>query len=160
MFVQSPEHVYTNDSWMLESSFMILTSSFWGQSSCSSSSFKASNRSSHFNLWISHTSHKKWWFQPWRNMELESKAWINYPQLLQEHSFKGYISDHNLSGLCFLHLLSDFTNTHTQREREYTHSTHRHTCMRCENIHFLSLMSSEKGVVIGLINHADESPHS
>ncbi len=111
-------------------------------------SFKASNRSSHCNSWISHTHLMKWRFQPWRDMELESKAWINYPQLLQEHSFKGYISDHNLWGLCFLHLLSDYTNTHTEKEREYTESTHTYEVWKhliFTSLHLISLMSSERG---------------
>lgn len=54
-------------------------------------------------------------------MELESKARINYPHLLQEHSFKRYISDHNLWGLCFLHLLRFHKHTHTQWESTSKH---------------------------------------
>lgn len=80
-------------------------------------SFKASHRSSRFDSCILYTSLTKWRFRPCRDMLLESKAWINYPHLLQEHSFKGYISDHNLWGLCFLRLLHNFTNTYAGEKK-------------------------------------------
>lgn len=84
--------------------------------------FKVSNRSSCCNLWISHTSHEMT-VSPMEihGMELESKAWINYPQLLQEQGFKGYISDHNLWRVTLspppLTLAETHTHAHMQRQR-------------------------------------------
>lgn len=98
-------------------------------------------------------------FHPSRDIVLESKAWINYPQLLQEHSFKGYISDHNLWGLCFLHLLSDFTNTNTQGERvrkEYAHMW----VVKTFSFYILAfdiINVIRSGGLIWLINHTDET---
>lgn len=125
-------------------------------------SFKASKRSSHFNSWIPYTHLGKWRFRPQRDMELESKAWINYPQLLQEHSFKGYISDHNLWGLCFLHLLHDFTNTHKRRVREKIQRESKHVW----GVNPLNVYSLAFGITNVIregayfsINHSDEYSH-
>lgn len=107
----------------------------------------------------------------WRRGEAlqESKAQINYPHLQQEHSFKGYTSDHNLSGLCFLllhllpllplaHLLSPvlllllrcFTSTHAERKLRAREG--RKVALAS---HLLLLMASAKALLF-LINQPNE----